>query len=344
MSKISGMLATCFLWTNTIGLGQATTVKTVVSVKPETQQKQYSWKYKITWTGDLIEGRSVGISFKIPEDHTNVRISGPGKWKKHKKPGLFCQWVSKVSKEEENKKRKTAKMTLSGFATNLKSDGVVKWRGEYAMSPSGKGKINGPELVFDTSRFRLVLAAGTEVRMKDIVDFKEQEVSSGKASMTSRPYLFTVNDGRLRATGLFGGAFRLGRRTERPLEAILSLQFTTNTDRVVDGFFFGLSYGVQKYLSIGGGYSLRLGKELSYGFRREAARYVQSEDELTDRFPVSRDMNGLMNVKYYDGLPLTDGMGERWFPGNPIVDSFNHSLFIGVFLPIDIGKLIAGAE
>ena len=212
------------------------------------------------------------------------------------------------------------------------------------MSPSGNGEINGPELATDTSRFRLVLAAGTEVRFNDIVDFKEQEVSSREGEMMSNPYLLTVNDSRSRATGLVGGAFRLCRTAGKPWEAIASLQFTTNTATVVDGFFFGLSYGVQKYLSIGGGYSLRLGKELSHGFQREAARFVQSADELTDRFPVRHDMQGLMKIKDYDGLRLTNDKGERWFPGNPIVDSFNHGLFIGVFLPIDIGKLIAGAK
>ena len=212
------------------------------------------------------------------------------------------------------------------------------------MSPSSNGKINGPELAFDTSRFRLVLAAGSEVRLNDFVDFKEQEVPNGEGSMMSEPYLLTVNDGQWRATGLVGGAFRLNRTTDRPLETIVSLQFTTNTTRVVDGFFFGVSYGLQKYLSIGGGYSMRLGKELSHGFRREAARYVEAMG-LVDRFPVRRDMQGLMNIKDYDGLRLTNDAGERWFPGNPIVDSFQHGLFIGVFLPVDIGKLItAGKE
>lgn len=343
MARIGVVIATGLLWSGSVGLGQTTKVNTVVSVTPETQQKQYSWKYKITWKGGLIKGKKVGISFKIPVEHTTVTISKVEKPEKVENPGGFIQWVFTVSEDEANLCRKTVLMTFSGFAAKLKSDGVVNWMGAYDMGPSGNGVVNGPELAIDTSLFRLVLAAGSEVRVNDIVDFKEQEVRSGEASIVGKTYLLTVNDSRLRATGLLGGAFRLGRTAEKPWEAIASLQFTTNTDRVVDGFFIGLSYGVQKYLSIGGGYTLRLGKELSYGFRREAARFLRANG-LTDRFPVRHDMLGLMNDKDYDGIPLTNAMGQRWYPGSPIVDSFNHGLFFGVFFPIDIGRIIAGAN
>ena len=343
MTKIGGMMGTCFLWACAVGVAQNSTVTTVVDVKPNTEKTKRFWEYTITWTGDLAEDKKVGISFKIPKGYTSSKIYGDEKPLGTPQPGGFRRWVFTVSACDEKEKKKKVTMTFSGPKTKLKKNGLVEWIGEYNMAPSGTDVTDGPEPAFDPSRFRFILAAGIGIRANDIVDFKEQEAPSREDPMMMEPFLFTVNDSRVRATALVGGAFRLGKTADKPWEAIASFQFTNNTTRHLDGFFFGLSWGVQKYLSVGGGYSLRLGKELSSGFQRSAAHFVTTE-KLEKRFPVSPDMNGLMDDKDYDGLPLTNSMGARWFPGNPIVDSFNHSVFIGLFFPIDISKIIKGAK
>ena len=343
MTKIGGMMVTCFLWACAIGVAQEQTVSTDVQVVFSTKQTKHFWRYTITWTGHLAENKKVGISFKIPEDYTYPEIEGGEKQPGTPWAGGLWKWVFKVSAEDANKKEKKVTMTFSGPETKLKKNGLVKWIGEYDMNLSNRDVAPGPELAFDPSRFRFVLAAGTDIGFNDIVDFKEQEAPSPEDPMMMKPFLFTVNDSRVRATALVGGAFRLGKTAGKPWEAIASFQFTNNTARNLDGFFFGVSYGVQKYLSVGGGYSLRLGKELSSGFQRSAAHFVTAE-ELDKRFPVRPDMNGLMSIKDYDGLPLTNSTGARWFPGNPIVDSFNHSVFIGLFFPIDIAKIIKGTK
>ena len=348
MTKISGMIATCFLCVCAAAVAQ-TPVNTFVSVETKTEKPKHFWTYKITWTGALVKDKKVGISFKVPKDYSSPQIDGDDRPIGTEQPGGFWQWVFTVTKKEAENKEKKVTMTFSGPETKLKKDGFVEWAGKFDMKDSNKGVAAGPELAFDPSRFRFVLAAGADVGLDDFVDFTEQDAPVPDPAMmmmpmttTMRPFLLTVNDSRTRASALVGGAFRLGKMAGKPWEAIASLQFTDNTDRTLDGFFFGASYGVQKYLSIGGGYSLRLGKELSRGFQRDAARFVIAEG-MEERFPVLPDKSGLVNDKAYDGLPLTDKDGNRWFPGNPIIDSFNHSVFIGLFFPIDIAKAITGA-
>ena len=318
-------------------------MNTFVSVETKTEQKQkkHFWKYKITWTGGLTKDKKVGISFKVPKDYSNPQIDGDETPIGTKEPGGFWQWVFTVKKAEETAKEKTVTMTFAGSETKLKKDGFVEWAGKFDMNPSDKGVAGGPELAFDPSRFRIILAAGADFGLDDFIDFEVKEVPSPADPMMMEPFLLTVNDSQTRASALVGGAFRLGKTAGKPWEAIASLQFTNNTARTLDGFFFGVSFGIQKYLSVGGGYSLRIGQELSRGFQREAARFV-TDQELQDRFPVRQDMTGLVNEKDYDGLPLSN-MGQRWFPGNPVIDSFNHSFFVGLFFPIDIGKAIKGA-
>ncbi len=347
MTKISGVMATCFLCICAAAVAQTPSVNTFVSVQTKTEQAKHFWTYKITWTGELVKDKKVGIRFKVPKDYSSPQIEGAEKPIGTEESGGFWQWVFTVAETEATEKKVT--MIFSGPETKLRQDGFVEWAGEYDMTSSDKGVAAGPELAFDPSRFRIVLAAGTDFGLDDFVDFTEQDAPVPDPAMmmmpmttTMRPFLLTVNDSRTRASALVGGAFRLGKMAGKPWEAVASLQFTDNTDRTLDGFFFGASYGVQKYLSIGGGYSLRLGKELSRGFQRDAARFVIAEG-MEERFPVLPDKSGLVNDKAYDGLPLTNSMGQRWFPGSPIIESFNHSLFIGLFFPIDIAKAIKGA-
>ena len=40
--------------------------------------------------------------------------------------------------------------------------------------------------------------------------------------------------------------------------------------------------------------------------------------------------------EFFDGFPLTNQDGTRWFPGDPIRESFNSSIIIGIALPIDL--------
>ncbi len=85
------------------------------------------------------------------------------------------------------------------------------------------------------------------------------------------------------------------------------------------------------------GYSLRRGKELSKGFRAEAKRLVNGDRmnetgvDLARFKPILQD-----DDEFFDGFPLTNQDGTRWFPSDPIRESFNSSIIIGIALPIDL--------
>ena len=339
LSSRAVVMVICFFWTCSVALADKSIVDTNVSVKVKTEHNHRYWIYTITWTGDLKEGRKVGISFNIAEDYTNATIEGAEESFRTKDLGGFRQWVFSISPQEAQIRKKIVTMTFSGPLVELKKDGFVKWRGEYDMSPSSMGIVAGPEL--EASRFRIVIGGGADISVNDHVDFKVQETPSREDPEIMESYLVTVNDSRIRAGGHLGGAFRIN-KAGRPWDAIVSLQFVSPTSRYLDGFFVGLSYSVQKYLSVGFGYSLRIGTELSHGFQRTAARFV-TEEGLDDRFPVSMDGSRLKSQMDYDGLPLMRSNGVRWYPGDPIVESTSHSILIGLFVPIDFTATIKRA-
>ena len=132
---------------------------------------------------------------------------------------------------------------------------------------------------------------------------------------------------------------------KKSIDLLVSLEFAEGTTETLDGFTFGLGIGLNRYIEIVFGYTLRKGQELSLGFRGEAARIAREQqaamNPVYSRFLLNADQTLLADVELYDGFPLNDpsNPGVRFFPGDPITNSFNSSFSIGIAIPLDLGAL-----
>ncbi len=196
-------------------------------------------------------------------------------------------------------------------------------------APASGGTAGG----CDNSEFgdvSVLLGAGASIRLDDHEDFMVRE--DGLAV----PHLFVQNDSRLRATGMLGLGFEFCEWKSKPFSVFASLGLVDNTSPVVDGFVFGLNIGLTKHLGFAVGYGLHKKQELSHGFRRDAIRFVDAE-ELQERFPITMEQ-----TKDYDALPLVLEDGSRFYPGSPLAESFNGSIFVGLTFPFTLKAKFLG--
>lgn len=165
--------------------------------------------------------------------------------------------------------------------------------------------------------------------------------------------LLVSNDSKKRASGLAGALFRLGNVPTvfgpKQLSMMVSFQFTEGTTALLDGVFFGGAFELNRYLHLTAGAGVRKGKELSPGFRQTAAETIQAQ--VAANSTVYRRFEGYgpeSDDKMLDGLSLlAPGSTEkpaRFFPGDPIVDSYNWSFFVGVSVPVKITDILGGKK
>jgi hypothetical protein len=232
-------------------------------------------------------------------------------------------------------------LALTGVDVLVADDATIDVKLQLDGQPDATSVVRrGPSALYDPSLFRLVFGAGATVRQDDWVDYRIDKESKR---------LFVENDSRLRASGIVGGLFKVAELTQRgglwPVDLMLSLEYAADTQRMLDGFVFGATIGVNKYVSVGGGFALRRGFELSKVFEERA--YTLAEEALRD--PVlARQFAGLQNLRndpeLFDGFPLVDPRTNQAILAgeDPIRPSFNRSWFVGVFIPVDLAKLIRG--
>ena len=168
----------------------------------------------------------------------------------------------------------------------------------------------------EPSRFSAVLGVGTVWRFDDAVDFQ-----------VSDNYLFVENDSRWRPSLSPGLMYSLG----RSWSFLLTPNFEARTNYVFDGVMLGLATG-GKGFHFGFGLALRLGEELSPGFRKGVVKAIADHAEELAPFQgvcLDSECKSSLDVdKALDGFPL-EVDGERVFVGNPIIRSVNKSLFVG---------------
>ena len=191
---------------------------------------------------------------------------------------------------------------------------------------SGSGKSNDSGF----GGVSILLGAGASIRLDDHEDFVVREDG------LPTPHLFVQNDSPLRATGMLGLGFKFGKWKSQPLSVFASLGLVDNTSPVVDGFVFGLNIGLNNHLGFAVGYGLHKQQELSYGFRRDAIQFVKDEG-LQERFPITMEQS-----KHYDALPLVGKEGSRFYPGCPLAESFNSSIFVGLTFPFTLKPMFLG--
>ncbi len=309
-----------------------------VSVAPEIQGKEeppnLKWEYTLTFNGIIGTG-PLRVTVPITKNvFWAIRESDRNKVQDHN--WQEDEWHITPKAASISKGTFELKIVAKGPQSELqnKTSGL-KWKFAVSGKKAGTADTSGPEAL--PSNVKLLFGVGADIGLDDYIDFKEETVDD-------KPFLLTVNDSQFRASGQVGLAFKVADWKKKPVDIFASLNFVDNTAKTIDGFVFGTSIGIAKNLGIALGYSLRKKSELSFGFRRAAAQFLTdtTDENLKARFPLSGGV--LDNDKLFDGLPLVDGNAMRYFPGSPIVDSFNHAFFIGLTFPIGFKTLFAGAN
>ena len=142
--------------------------------------------------------------------------------------------------------------------------------------------------------------------------------------------LLIGNDSKLRSELLTGALYKVYEfKSGRTIDIAMSLEFAEGGETALDGAFFGLGFGITKAIEVVAGVSVGRGKELSLGFQRAIGQHLMAKQIANPDDPKYSDLrfvNGMLeNPKQYDGVALVkEGMngmmGERIFPGSPIVD------------------------
>lgn len=212
-------------------------------------------------------------------------------------------------------------LVMTGPAGEVQHGPAVEHR--WRVDDEGNGdtrtlRVSAPERRYDPSLVRVVLGIGGSWLNHDFVEFDVSEDGE---------ILRVLNDSKTRATATIGALFNV----PGPLDVLASFHFTEQTANVLDGAMFGLAWELNPYLSIGGGYVIRKGRELAPGFRRHAKAAIEASPK---QYKVFEEILFSDDDSLYDGFPLKGENGPV-FDDHPVTDSTNHSWFLGVFVPLD---------
>lgn len=233
---------------------------------------------------------------------------------------------------------------------SITMDGKIKWT---TKNPNDKGRIYGPTVLYDPSLIRFIFTVGISHKWDDFVNFK-----------TDNNVLLVENDSRLRPSAFIGfllelfdfqkvffDKFRM--KEKKTVDLLVSLEFAKGTSNILDGFVGGVGFGVNRYLEIFGGVSVRTGQEISFGFKQATKRLSEEIEAL----PGTTDENRRIKLdfarfkneddeyfkadEYYDGLstisPITN---KPIFPGSPLTNSTNKAWVFGIAIPLDLLNII----
>lgn len=121
---------------------------------------------------------------------------------------------------------------------------------------------------------------------------------------------------------------------KRPWNGFVSVKFSPSSSQTLDGFVFGLSYSLTKYLNAQVGYSLTPVNEPSPGFRNTAALFVEAQQKLGQ--DLQFDPNAMLKNSHnaFDGFPVTDPTGKLIYTGNPLTVHYHGGIVLGVSIPV----------
>jgi hypothetical protein len=118
-----------------------------------------------------------------------------------------------------------------------------------------------------------------------------------------------------------------------PWNEFLSLKFTPGSSQAIDGFVFGVSYAVQRYLQVLVGHALTPINQPAPGFQITASQFVEKE-HLAGR-ALAYDPTAMKNNAQYafDGFPVTDSTAKLIYQGSPLSVLYHGGVLFGVSFP-----------
>lgn len=153
--------------------------------------------------------------------------------------------------------------------------------------------------------FRLILGGGMSIGFGDHLDFREHAGSEGKRHLV-------LESSKYQPSALAGVAVKL----KGPVDVFTSLNVADGNKLLRDGLVMGID------LRIRGGFGLAFGYQVRSkdGLRHALVQAVENDENLKMK-PTER--------KDFDGLELIAD-----YPSPPLIEGFNHSVFVGVVFPV----------
>jgi hypothetical protein len=136
-----------------------------------------------------------------------------------------------------------------------------------------------------------------------------------------------------------------------PWKVFASLKFSPDASQTFNGFTYGLSHAVHRYLDIMVGLSYSAHNEVAPGFQLAAVNTVKIQQAANNPFYAQWDVNTLQKngATAYDGFPTqllkADGTtGSLIYSGTPLVVHYHSGFFMGISVPLQFKNLLAGSN
>ena len=339
----------CLLTTATAQTESTATTK-IGKIKTEkTEDKdKMTWTYTFTVQG-VKKGQKITIAPALPSREGLEVSSTPKEVKTDDSSTRKC-----TLEVTEDKSYQEIVITVKGSKKRFKDsqinvtievigpDGkLIKTESDVKPGPAALADPTDPSLV------NSMIGVGASWLIDDPIDFK-----------FTKEVVLIENDSEFRPVFLAGALFYVKpfldkHRCLKPLgwftdDILLSLAFTDGASQnSIDGFVVGLSKRVSSQLNFVVGYTRGRGKELSPGFQKSANQLIKkinlTKHPEYERFKGFKPNGSREKQKLLDGLPLVNPMDKdkaKFFPGDPVISSFNSAIYIGFVVPIGLKKMI----
>ena len=334
-----GFVIAVYLYLVCICLLSTATAKIEIDSKPPTEDTNgIIWQYTFKVT-EAKEGQEITIHLALPDSKDLIYFLTPSTL--NSDGASSGKWSLQVPKDGSH----DITIKVIGAKTRFKDSvidvNVKVTRGKQTIDEESE-PVRGPAILVE-KLVTPVYGVGISYLCDDSVDFKVTEDA-----------VLIENDSEYRSFILTGALFSVKRLKWLWFDDILlSLAFIDGMPQTsIDGFVVGLSKHVSGDLNFVVGYTIRRGKELSPGFQKSAHHLIKNVDLSKhpeyNRFKKFKPNGNRETQKLLDGLSLvtpradaTDQMGnptdqKKFFPGDPVISSFNHAVYIGFVMPFEL--------
>ena len=312
------------------------------------------WQYTFKVT-EAKEGQEITIHLALPDSKDLIYLSTPSTL--NSDGASSGKWSLQVPKDGSH----DITIKVIGAKTRFKDSVIdldIKVTHDKQTIDEKSERVIGPAILVG----RLVTpvyGVGMSSLWDDSIDFK-----------VDKDTLLIENDSERRPFALVGALFSIRQFEwwcfDEVLrffadDILLSLALTYDTPQnSIDGFVVGLSKHISGDVNFVFGYALGRGEELSPGFEKKADKFIHDRacDPDYEIFQDFKPDGVRKSQQLLDGLPLVatpledtkDQMGnrkdpEKFFPGDPVISSFNHAFYIGFVMPFELkAKLTPGKD
>jgi hypothetical protein len=132
-----------------------------------------------------------------------------------------------------------------------------------------------------------------------------------------------------------------------PWRPFISAKFTTDASQTFNGFTFGMSHRLARYVDVLVGYSFTAFNEASPGFQRAAIQAVETQQAAGNKYYSQFSLTAMQQNWHdaFDGFPTqlissTGTAGALIYAGNPLSVHYHSGAFVGVVVPITLKSLL----